>query len=146
MVYCIYSTISNRFIGHWKGGDNVALTKDDLQAIANLMDTKLQPINNRLDGIEGRLDGMEGRFDGMEGRLDSMEGRLDSMEGRFDSMEGRFDKIESELSSVQANQLELRKDVRKIKQKVDDTYELALDAWGTSTENREWLESKKLKI
>lgn len=64
----------------------MALTNDDLQAIANLMDTKLQPINNRLD------------------------------------------KIESEVSSVKANQLELRKEVRKIKQKVDDTYELALDA------------------
>lgn len=82
----------------------MALTNDDLQAMANLMDTKLQPINNRLD------------------------------------------KIESEVSSVKANQLELRKEVRKIKQKVDDTYELALDAWGTSTENREWLESEKLKI
>lgn len=125
VVYCIYSMISNQFIDHLKGGDNVALTNDDLQAIANLMDTKLQPIYNRLDGMEGRLDGMEGRFDGMEGRLD---------------------KIESELSSVKTNQLELRKEVRKIKQKVDDTYELALDAWGTSTENREWLESEKLKI
>lgn len=89
----------------------MALTNDDLQAIANLMDTKLQPINNRLGDMEGRLD-----------------------------------KIESEVSSVKANQLELRKEVRKIKQKVDDTYELALDAWGTSTENREWLESEKLKI
>ena len=68
------------------------------------------------------------------------------MEGRLGDMEGRLDKIESEVSSVKVNQLELRKEVRKIKQKVDDTYELALDAWGTSTENREWLESEKLKI
>ena len=96
----------------------MALTNDDLQAIANLMDTKLQPINNRLGDMEGRLG----------------------------DMEGRLDKIESEVSSVKVNQLELRKEVRKIKQKVDDTYELALDAWGTSTENREWLESEKLKI
>ena len=77
----------------------MALTNDDLQAIASLMDTKLQPINNRLD------------------------------------------KLESEMSAVRVGQMELKKEIREVKHKVNDTYELALDAWGTSTENRVWLQN-----
>lgn len=77
----------------------MALTNDDLQAIASLMDTKLQPINNRLE------------------------------------------KLESEMSAMRVGQLELKKEIREVKHKVSDTYELALDAWGKSTENRVWLES-----
>ena len=74
----------------------MTLTNDDLQAIASLMDTKLQPINNRLE------------------------------------------KLESEMSAMRVGQLGVR---TLVKHKVNDTYELALDAWGKSTENRVWLES-----
>lgn len=84
----------------------MALTNEDLQAISNLMDNKLQPIN-----------------------------------GRLDKMDNRLDKLESEISSVKANQLEMRKEVKEVKSKLDDTYELALEAWGTSTENRKWLKA-----
>ncbi len=48
----------------------MALTKDDLQAIASLIDSKLDeklsPVNERLDGIEERLDGIEERLDKVE--------------------------------------------------------------------------------
>ena len=36
------------------------MTNEDLQALASLLDKKLQPINDRLDRIEGRLDNLEG--------------------------------------------------------------------------------------
>ena len=65
-----------------------------LQAISNMMDQKLQPINNRLD------------------------------------------KIESDISV-------LKKEMREVKDKVSDTYDLALEAWGQSTENRTWLEQNQ---
>ena len=74
----------------------MALTNDDLQAIAGL----LLPINNRLD------------------------------------------KIESEISALKVGQKELAKEVRKVKDKVNATYDLALETWGQSTENRLWLEDK----
>ncbi len=74
----------------------MALTNEDLQAIASLMDSKLQPINDRLDKLE-------------------------------------------------AGQRELKKELRQIKDKVNDTYDLALEAWGQSTENRVWLD-KTLKM
>lgn len=93
----------------------MALTNNDIQTLANLIDTKLdqklQPINNELNNINSRLD-----------------------------------KIESEVSALHANQIEFNKELKKLDRKVSDTYELALEAWGTSTENRMWLESDKLKV
>lgn len=44
----------------------MGLTNEDLQALASLLDKKLQPINDRLDRIEGRLDKVEGRLDNLE--------------------------------------------------------------------------------
>lgn len=37
-----------------------------LQAIGQLMDSKLEPINQRLDSMENRLDSMENRLDQMQ--------------------------------------------------------------------------------
>ncbi len=86
----------------------MALSNEDLQAIASLMDTKLNPINSRLDNMDNRLD-----------------------------------KLESEMSALKAGQIELKKEMRETKDKVAATYELALEAWGQSTENRRWLENEK---
>lgn len=72
-----------------------------LEAISNMMDQKLQPINNRLD------------------------------------------KIESDISSLKIGQRDLKKEMRQVKDKVSDTYNLALEAWGQSTENRTWLENNQ---
>lgn len=79
-----------------------------LQAISDMMDKKLEPINDRLDKMDGRLD----------------------------KMDNRLDKIESNVSALKVSQ-------RAIKDKVTDTYNLALEAWGQSTENRHWLENEK---
>ena len=98
------------------------LSKDDLQAIQIL----LQPINGRLDKVDKRLDGIDERLDGVEGRLDKLENRVD--------------KLDSEVSALKSGQLEIRKDLKALDRKISDTYELALDAWGQSTENRTWLE------
>jgi len=121
----------------------MALTKDDIQAIAAL----LQPINDRLTGVEGKLDGVEGRLtgvegklDGVEGRLTGVEGRLDGVEGRLTGVEGRLDKLDSEVMALRAGQIGIRTEIKEINQKISDTYELALDTWGKSTENREWIE------
>ncbi len=113
----------------------MALTNDDLQAIATL----LQPINNRLDK-------MDCRFDKMDSRFDKMDNRLDKMDNRLDKMDCRLDKIESEVSALKIGQTKLEKQIKEVNHKVSETYTLALEAWGTGTENRTWLENANLKI
>lgn len=62
----------------------MALTKDDLQAIASLIDSKLDeklsPVNERLDNIDKRFDGIDERLDKVDERLDGIEERLDKVE------------------------------------------------------------------
>lgn len=80
-------------------------------------------------------------------KLAPINTRLDNMDSRFDSMDSRLEKLEADTSALKAGQnrmiekqRELRKDIKQLDDKVSDTYQLALDAWGTSTENRKWLE------
>ena len=76
------------------------LTKEDILAIAGLMDEKLKPINDRLDGMDSRLDKMDHRLDGMDSRLDKMDHRLDGMDSRLDKMDHRLDEVETRLDKV----------------------------------------------
>ena len=107
----------------------MTLTNEDLQAIATL----LEPINNHLEGVDNRLGGIDNRLGGMDNRLDGMNNRLNQMNNRLE-------KVESQVSALRAGQIELRKEIKEVDIKVGLTYQLALDAWGTSTENRKWLE------
>ena len=49
------------------------LTKEDLLAISELMDTKLKPIEDRLTGVEDHLTGVEDHLAGVEDRLTAVE-------------------------------------------------------------------------
>lgn len=112
-----------------------------LQALSNMIDQKLEPVNSRLDRMDSRLDSMDDRLDRMDSRLDGMDSRLDGMDRRLDGMDSRMDKLESQVSAIRADQLEMHREIREINIRVSDTYQLALDAWGTSFENRHWLEN-----
>lgn len=78
-------------------------------------------------------------------KLKPINSRLDNMESRLDNMDSRLEKLESDVSALRVGQVDIRKELKKVKHKVSDTYDLALDAWGTSTENRNWIQSDKLK-
>lgn len=73
--------------------------------------------------------------------VNSLKTDVKTVNDRLDKMEGRLDKLESEMSALKVGQADIRKDIKKVDKRVSDTYELALDAWGKSTENRMWLES-----
>lgn len=52
-----------------RGGDKIALTNEDLQAIASL----LQPIHTRLDNMDTRFDSMETRLDKIESEVSALK-------------------------------------------------------------------------
>lgn len=49
------------------------LEKEDLMAIAQIIDDRLNPVNARLDGIDVRLDSIDVRLDSMDERLSVVE-------------------------------------------------------------------------
>lgn len=81
----------------------MALTKEDLQAISDLLDVKLEekleeklekklecklkPIYDRLDTVDDRLDTMSNRLDRLEIKQDIMERKLDDTAFRLTSLE-----------------------------------------------------------
>lgn len=93
-----------------------------LLAMSEMMDKKLQPINNRLDKIETDVS---------------------SLKTDVSSLKESNIKMEADIAALKIGQRELKKDMRVLKDKVSDTYDLALEAWGQSTENRTWLEKNQ---
>ena len=59
----------------------------------------------------------------------------------IDNVESKLDKVETRLGKLEGGQAEIRKQLYRMDRKITDTYNLALDAWGQSVENRKWLES-----
>ncbi len=99
--------------------------------------------------LQAISDMMDKKFDE---RLTPINTRLDNMDTRLDNMDIRLEKLEADTSALKAGQnkivekqRELRQDIKRLDDKITNTYDLALDAWGTSTENRNWLENEKLK-
>lgn len=115
----------------------MALTKEELKALSDLLDEKL---DKRLAPIEKKLDKIEGRLDAIETRLDKVEGRLDAMEIRLEKVEGRLDRLETDVAAVKKGLTEVRGAQIKIDRRISDIYNLALDAWGQGVESRAWLQ------
>ena len=59
MIYLQQTQKQQRIAITTKEWYKVTLTNEDLQAIATLMDSKLQPINNRLDKIESEVSALK---------------------------------------------------------------------------------------
>ena len=72
-----------------------------LQAIGQMLDTKLQPVHERLDRMDERLDGIDERLDRMDERLDGIDERLDRMDERLDGIDERLDGIEVRLERLE---------------------------------------------
>lgn len=96
----------------------LTLTTEDLQDIANLLDEKLdQKLDEKLDQ------------------------KLASINKRLDTIDNWLDKLESQTDALRAGQIDIRKELKALDDKISETYQVTLDAWGTSTENRKLLEA-----
>ncbi len=109
-----------------------------LQAIADIMDQKLE---EKLDPINSRLAGLETKVDSLQTQVDGLETKVEDLQSQVNGLENRMEHVESVTQSLQSGQIQIRKDLRQLTEKVDSAYRLALDAWGQSTENRSWLET-----
>lgn len=58
----------------------MSLTRNDLLAISDLLDMKLEPINQRLTSVENRLTVVENRLTSLENEFSIVKDRLTSLE------------------------------------------------------------------
>ncbi len=62
------------------------LAHDDLQAISQLFDEKLIPINQRLDSMDKRLNSMDKRFDSIDNRIGILEFKQNRTAKKLDDL------------------------------------------------------------
>lgn len=77
-------------------------------------------------------------------KLDLILSRLDSIESEMQGMKTEMQGMKQKIDKVSLGQLEIKKEIIMLNRKISDTYDVALDALGTSTENRTWLEKGTL--
>ena len=98
---------------------------------------KLDLLLTKVQGMETEMKGMK---DEMQGIKDEVQGMKTEMQDMKDEMQG----MKKKLDKLSLGQLEIKKEIIMLNRKISDTYDVALDALGTSTENREWLEKGTL--
>lgn len=84
-------------------------------------------------------------------KMDLILSKLTNFDERFDKIESEIKDMKSEIQSMKTKidklslgQLEIQKEIYMINRRISDTYNVALDALGTSAENRTWLEKGTL--
>lgn len=98
---------------------------------------KLDLLLTKVQGMETEMKGMK---DEMQGIKDEVQGMKTEMQDMKDEMQG----MKKKLDKLSLGQLEIKKEIIMLNRKISDTYDVALDALGTSTENREWLQKGTL--
>ena len=100
--------------------DNEMLNK--ILELVNNLGSDVQDVKQKVSGLESDMQNVKQKVSGLESEMKMANNRLD--------------KIESEISALRAGQIDIRKEIKQVDKKVSDTYNLALDARGTSAENR----------
>ena len=70
--------------------------------------------------------------------------KLDLLISEMQSMKGEMQGMKEKIDKLALGQLEIKKEMYMLNRKISDTYNVALDALGTSAENRSWLENGTL--
>lgn len=88
------------------------LTRDDLQAISELINTAVsasegrmmdalrQETNSLRQEMNARMDKMDARMDKLDSRMDKMDAQMNKMDSRMDKTDSRMDRIEGLLAAI----------------------------------------------
>ncbi len=98
----------------------MALTREDLQAISDIVQTQMGRLETRMGRLETRMEGMETRMEGMETRMESMETRMESMETRVGNIEEKI--LPQMQRDIRKNQIILENDVLPRLQTIENCY------------------------
>lgn len=77
-------------------------------------------------------------------KLANFDERFDKIESEIQGMKSEIQGMKTKIDKLSLGQLEIQKEIYMINRRISDTYNLALDALGTSAENRIWLENGTL--
>ena len=86
----------------------MALTKEDLQSIGELMDGKLsaalEPINVRLDKVDTRLDGMQDDLSGVKSDLSAVKSDLSAVKSDLSGVKSDLSDVKQRVTRIEITQ------------------------------------------
>lgn len=99
------------------------LDERDLQAIAQLIDSKLgsavEKLDSRMTGIDVRLETLDTRMTGIDGRLESLDTRVTGIDGRLETLDTRVTDVNGRLdSAVQRLENKIEESARDTKSEI----------------------------
>lgn len=100
--------------------------------------------SEKLDLLISEIQGMKSEMQDMKGEIQGMKGEMQDMKGEMQGMKGEMQDMKKKIDKLAVGQLEIKKEIYMLNRKIMDTYNVALDALGTSAENRTWLEKGAL--
>lgn len=86
----------------------MTLTNEDLLALSQMMDIKLQPIEKHLVRIEDRLTRVETKMDDLETKVDNLEIKVNNLETRVSKLELDAKSLHSELALIKRDVKQVR--------------------------------------
>ncbi|MDE5699213.1 MAG: hypothetical protein K2I96_17705 [Lachnospiraceae bacterium] len=89
--------------------------------------------SEKLDLLISEMQGMKSEIQGMKSDMQGMKSEMQGMKSDMQGMKEKIDKLA-------LGQLEIEKEIYILNRRLTDTYNVALDALGTSAENRKWIE------
>ena len=105
------------------------LTKEDLGAISQLLDSELYPIEDKLDNVEARISSLENRMSSMETQISSLENRMSSMETQISSLETKVSSVENKVINIEVSiENEMKPRLNDISSCYSSTYERYKDS------------------
>lgn len=99
----------------------MALTKEDLQSIGDLMDEKIDGlariVASGFDEVNGKFARIDGKFDKIDNRFNQIDGKFDEVNRRFDllqkSMDEQFASVRLSISRLSDEVEEIKEDLKK---------------------------------
>ena len=102
-----------------------------------MIESEMQSMKTEMQGIKTEIQGTKTEMQGIKTEMQGMKTEMQGIKTEIQGMKQKIDKLS-------LGQLEIKKEIFMLNRKISDTYNVALDALGTSTVNRAWLENGTL--
>lgn len=79
----------------------MALTTEDLRAIAQIVKAETAPMNQRLDTMQADISGMKGDITGMQGDIKTMQATMGTMQADIVTLQGDVRKLNQTVTRIE---------------------------------------------
>ena len=120
--------------GKEKGGEIMALTKEDLQALSQLMDVKLDPIKADVSGLKKDMVEVKSDVSGLKKDMVEVKSDVSSLKKDMVEMKSDVSDLKKDMVEVKSDVSGLKKDILEVKDIVSRNYDKTLEFYGKQQE------------